>query len=198
MALWLSLFLLTPVAFIAPVVLMNRAVGASMGRDLPQVLALCGPAIRQWEPGAFSPAREWPTTREWKRDSVLLFMRWDRGWYVFFDEQGKAVDFVKTSSPLEGRYIFADVFAMPTTVHIPRDLLASVDRQARRKKVSRNRYIIGALQARLEAEAATDSWPEQLLAGMRAWRADPAHARAARELADQVRASRRSKKLVRL
>ncbi len=44
------------------------------------------------------------------------------------------------------------LLAMSTTVHLPADLLASVDDQARELGMSRNRYIIRALKRILETE----------------------------------------------
>jgi len=41
---------------------------------------------------------------------------------------------------------------MSTTVHLPQDLLDSVDRRARELEMSRNRYIIRALKHSLEEE----------------------------------------------
>jgi hypothetical protein len=43
-----------------------------------------------------------------------------------------------------GEYIYE--YTMPTSVHIPKPLLAAVDRRARALKVSRNRLIIQALE----------------------------------------------------
>ena len=41
---------------------------------------------------------------------------------------------------------------MPTTVHIADDLLARIDERARALRVSRNRYIVKALEFRLREE----------------------------------------------
>lgn len=41
---------------------------------------------------------------------------------------------------------------MPTSVHIPKQILAAVDRRARRLKLSRNRYIVRALEKELANE----------------------------------------------
>jgi len=38
---------------------------------------------------------------------------------------------------------------MPTSVHIPKALLSAVDRRARRLKISRNRFIVRALEREL-------------------------------------------------
>ena len=41
---------------------------------------------------------------------------------------------------------------MSTTVHVPPDLLASVDRRARELDMSRNRYVVRALERALATE----------------------------------------------
>ncbi len=55
-------------------------------------------------------------------------------------------------------YLYSD--PMATTVHLPPDLLQSVDRQAVGSGLSRNRYIIRALQKALEEET---GWSRRLL-----------------------------------
>jgi hypothetical protein len=42
---------------------------------------------------------------------------------------------------------------MPTSVHIPKTLLHEVDRRARRLKMSRNRFIVKALEKELAQES---------------------------------------------
>lgn len=49
---------------------------------------------------------------------------------------------------------------MPTTVHIPPELLAEVDEQARKLKIARNRYIVEALRKALREQA---SWSPAFL-----------------------------------
>lgn len=41
---------------------------------------------------------------------------------------------------------------MPTSIHIPRPLLDEVDRRARRLKMSRNRFIVRALEKEVSHE----------------------------------------------
>ena len=41
---------------------------------------------------------------------------------------------------------------MPTTVHIPPDLLEAVDKRARSLKISRNRFIVEALRRVIELQ----------------------------------------------
>jgi len=83
---------------------------------------------------------------------------------------------------------------MPTTVHIPAEVLDQVDAQARKRKLSRNKYIVQALVATIAAERSQKAWPESFFDDMRLWRNDEAHVRAANELLDVVKKSRRSKK----
>jgi hypothetical protein len=49
---------------------------------------------------------------------------------------------------------------MPTTVHIPRPLLARADARAKSLGISRNKLIVQALEARLQA---ADRWPDDLV-----------------------------------
>ena len=58
---------------------------------------------------------------------------------------------------------------MSTTVHLPRGLLASVDRQARALDMSRNRYIIRALE---RAVATETGWSPEFIEELGAARAD--------------------------
>jgi metal-responsive CopG/Arc/MetJ family transcriptional regulator len=48
---------------------------------------------------------------------------------------------------------------MPTTVHIPPQLLKAVDRRAAALKVSRNRYIVRTLQSSVEQST---EWSDRL------------------------------------
>lgn len=58
---------------------------------------------------------------------------------------------------------------MPTTVHLPEDILRSVDRRARDLDMSRNRYIVRALERSL----ATDTeWGADFVEMLEAARAD--------------------------
>lgn len=77
---------------------------------------------------------------------------------------------------------------MPTTVHIPKPLLAAVDRRARAQRTSRNRLIIEALERQLVAAA---EWSPRFLDELRA--ADAETAEAVDELLEKVTAGRRSK-----
>lgn len=49
---------------------------------------------------------------------------------------------------------------MPTTVHIPKNLLARVDARAKKLGVSRNRFVVQVLQEKL---AARRTWPAALV-----------------------------------
>ena len=62
---------------------------------------------------------------------------------------------------------------MSTTVHLPPDLLAAVDREARGRKLSRNRYIINALERALATET---TWSARFVEELAAAQADGADA----------------------
>ena len=79
---------------------------------------------------------------------------------------------------------------MSTTVHLPADLLASIDRQARALAMSRNRYIIRALARSLASETA---WSPGFVEELAAARADVEGRRALEELRDAVAGSRTRK-----
>lgn len=85
---------------------------------------------------------------------------------------------------------------MATTVHIPAEILKTVDAQARKRKVSRNKYIVEALVARVAAERQDARWPLSFLAEMKKWREDAAHQGAVAALKRSVAAARRSRKPV--
>lgn len=51
---------------------------------------------------------------------------------------------------------------MPTSVHIPKPLLAAVDRKARALQISRNRLIIQALEHEVEERGWSADFFEQL------------------------------------
>lgn len=87
---------------------------------------------------------------------------------------------------------------MPTTVRIPPDVLAAVDRLAQRRRVTRNRYILEALRARVEADQRGQRVPRELFESMAAWRADPDRGRLLQAAVERVRAGRRSKRPVAL
>ena len=78
---------------------------------------------------------------------------------------------------------------MSTTVHLPADLLAAVDCEAHRRKMSRNRYIINALEQALASETA---WSARFVDELAAARADDAGA-ALEDLRSAV-AARRTRK----
>ena len=78
---------------------------------------------------------------------------------------------------------------MPTTVHIPERLLASLDRRARSLRVSRNRLIVRAVERELTEQSA---WSAEFLTALRA--VDPGQAPEVDRLMADVRTSRRSKR----
>lgn len=76
---------------------------------------------------------------------------------------------------------------MPTTIHIPEKLLNEVDRRAKRLKLSRNRFIVDALQKALAEEA---PWSPGFLDALQAF--TPLDAEC--DVAALVRKNRRSRK----
>jgi predicted transcriptional regulator len=76
---------------------------------------------------------------------------------------------------------------MPTSVHIPKPLLAAVDRRARALRISRNRLIIQALEHEVEERG----WSPGFFAKLR--ELEPGAADALRETMAAVQAARRSK-----
>lgn len=78
---------------------------------------------------------------------------------------------------------------MSTTVHLPADLLAAVDREAQGRKMSRNRYIINALERALATETA---WSARFVEELAAAQADGASA-ALEDLRSAVAAHRTRK-----
>ena len=79
---------------------------------------------------------------------------------------------------------------MSTTIHLPAQLLAAVDRQARNLEMSRNRYIIRALERALATET---EWSAALVEELAAARADVDARRALEELRAAVAAGRTRK-----
>ena len=77
---------------------------------------------------------------------------------------------------------------MPTTVHIPKPLLAAADRRARALHISRNRLIVQALTRDLATAA---EWSPRFLERLRVVDADTAEA--VDDLIESVTAARRSK-----
>jgi hypothetical protein len=82
---------------------------------------------------------------------------------------------------------------MATTVHIPKPLLAAVDRRARALRISRNRLIVQALARELDT---AEAWSPRFLDQLR--EVDDDTAEAVDDLLDDVTAARRSKQPPRL
>ena len=85
---------------------------------------------------------------------------------------------------------------MPTTIHIPPQVLQTVDAQARKLKMSRNKYIVETLVARVALERSEARWPRSFFDDMKRWREDQGHADAVRELRKSVVSSRRNKRSI--
>jgi predicted transcriptional regulator len=77
---------------------------------------------------------------------------------------------------------------MPTTVHVPDRLLAAVGRRARAMGISRNRFIVQALEREIHNPSA---WSDGFLDDLR--RVEPGLGDAVDEMVDAIRAHRRSK-----
>jgi predicted transcriptional regulator len=75
------------------------------------------------------------------------------------------------------------ILFMATTVHVPEDLLHRVDTRARALGVSRNRFIVTALE---ESLGTRDTWPPELVGMLR----HPLPAGAARDLEESLAAVR--------
>jgi len=82
---------------------------------------------------------------------------------------------------------------MPTSVHLPKPLLEAVDRRARRLKISRNRFIVQALQKELARET---EWSPGFFEQFE--RIDKDDAVAIDEMLAAIRSNRTSKKPHRL
>jgi hypothetical protein len=82
---------------------------------------------------------------------------------------------------------------MPTSVHIPRSLLEAVDRRARALMISRNRWIVQALEREL---GGGPGWSPGFFERLR--EVDEPTAAAVDEVLAHVRAVRRSKEPRRL
>ena len=82
---------------------------------------------------------------------------------------------------------------MPTSVHIPRDLLDKVDRRAERLRISRNRFIVRAVEREVARETEWSSGFFEFLEKI-----DPEDARAVDKMLEAIESRRSSKKPVRL
>jgi hypothetical protein len=79
---------------------------------------------------------------------------------------------------------------MPTTVHLPPNLLERIDARAKALGVSRNRFILEALTEKMQGTA---EWPEDFVRALR--RPVPKHvAAAAEEMQRLIDSGRRSRK----
>jgi hypothetical protein len=80
---------------------------------------------------------------------------------------------------------------MPTSVHLPQTLLQAVDRKAKALKISRNQFVVRALQR----EVATSEWSSGFFEALAA---DGETSKAVDDMLGAVRRSRRSKPARRL
>jgi predicted transcriptional regulator len=77
---------------------------------------------------------------------------------------------------------------MATSIHLPKGLLSAVDRRARQLKISRNRFIVRALQEEL---ARSNEWSPGFFEGLATGAVDRA---AVEEMLGAIRAGRTAKK----
>lgn len=83
---------------------------------------------------------------------------------------------------------------MATSIHVPAVLLKAVDREAKRRSVSRSKFIVEALQQALARE--NEEWPAEFFE--RLARVGPQVAPAVDEMMRAIRAGRTGKKPPRL
>jgi predicted transcriptional regulator len=79
---------------------------------------------------------------------------------------------------------------MSTTVHLPPDLLESVDHRSRELGMSRNRYVIRALERALETET---RWTARFVEEIERARSDDEGRQALEELVTVIAANRSRK-----
>lgn len=82
---------------------------------------------------------------------------------------------------------------MPTSVHIPKPLLLAVERKARALKISRNRYIVQALEREVTQGS---NWSPDFFDRLESTEAGVEAA--AEEMLEKIQGGRRSKRPVRL
>jgi len=82
---------------------------------------------------------------------------------------------------------------MPTSLHIPQNLLSAVDRRARKLKMSRNRFVVRTLEKEL---AAGSEWSPGFFDHLVTLA--PKEARAVDAMLVQIRAARTRKRAPRL
>lgn len=79
---------------------------------------------------------------------------------------------------------------MSTTIHLSAELLAAVDHRARDLRVTRNRYIVRALERSLRDDT---EWSPALVEDLRAVRHDAEHQSVLAEMRRAIKANRSSK-----
>lgn len=95
------------------------------------------------------------------------------------------------NSPLISfEYIYI-VFIVATSVHLPSDLLARIDQRAGELGVSRNRYIVRALESAVEGETA---WSQSFLEMMDEAARDTENHEAVDEMMRTISSRRTSKR----
>ncbi|HEY2415561.1 MAG TPA: hypothetical protein VGI40_25185 [Pirellulaceae bacterium] len=77
---------------------------------------------------------------------------------------------------------------MPTSVHIPGELLKKADKRAKQLGISRNRLIVNAIERELQSGV---EWPKEFLDELR--NVDEQGVQAVDEMTSVIRKNRRSK-----
>lgn len=79
---------------------------------------------------------------------------------------------------------------MSTTIHLAAELLSAVDGRAKDLRITRNRYIVRALERALREDT---QWSPALVDEVRALHQDAGHQRVLAEMRDAIRTNRTSK-----
>ena len=90
---------------------------------------------------------------------------------------------------IPGENEYTHEYIMPTSVHIPRLLLAAIDRKARALKISRNRLITHALEKDI---AQSTEWSYGFIDRLR--EVEPGHGLAVDDMLSSILAGRKSKR----
>lgn len=76
-------------AFWVPIYQLERDVVRLAGEPIEVVRAELGVPTKEWSSESFQCAPAWPCHGEPKGGAILLFSKWDRGWYLYFDRDGR-------------------------------------------------------------------------------------------------------------
>jgi hypothetical protein len=85
-----ALVALGGIGFVYPVMAMEQRLQAAIGASPASVREVAGAPVREWKPGEFRCAEGWPCSARCD-GAVMLYTKWDRGWYLCFDRNEKLV-----------------------------------------------------------------------------------------------------------